>query len=109
MQDEKIIERLLSDHTAMSQAMAGVRESVAELKGAIGTMNTNITSLTQAIGELKTEDKTLHERVGDRSNEIADLTERLTRLETKLDNNWKWFLALAAWATAVAGAFAFFT
>ena len=47
-------------------------------------------------------------RLDKHSEELDDIREDLTVLKTKSNNNWKWFIALAAWAAAIAALLAIF-
>ena len=81
-------------------------EGFAELRGDIKNLNKQVAENGKKVDK-QTDVET--KRLDKHSDEIDDLRDGYIELKTKSDNNWKWFLALAAWATAVAAAFALFT
>ena len=94
------------------------------LEKAMGAIHDLELKMTEGFTELRGEIKHVSEKVennGDKfdvqtatetkrldkhSEEIDSLRDGLTDLKARTDNNWKWILALAAWAAAIAALFA---
>ena len=88
------------------QEVHEVRLELTEVKGDIRELKQEVKSNGEKFDD-QTDTET--KRLDKHSGEIDDLRDGYTELKTKADNNWKWFLALAAWATAIAGVFAYFS
>ena len=78
-------------------------EGFAELKSELKRVEEKV----DANGEkFDTQTATETKRLDKHSEEIDEIRDGYTMLKTKSDNNWKWILGLAMWATAIAALFA---
>ncbi|AKL93644.1 hypothetical protein CACET_c01260 [Clostridium aceticum] len=81
-----MLEKIYSELQGVKGEVNGLNSEASSLKSEVGSLNSEVSSLKSEVGSLNSEVSSLKSEVSSLKSEVRENSQRLTKLETKVEN-----------------------